>query len=70
MDACSGHIVESIQWIEMKLGLKIDGSERKGYAQEIFPCILTKLSPLNPFSILSLWMPVWAISWKAQKGMK
>jgi len=34
MDACLGHILESTKDIVMKLGLWIDGSERKGIAQE------------------------------------
>ena len=32
MDACPGHIMESIKEIEMKLGLQIDNSEGKGSA--------------------------------------
>jgi len=34
MDACPDHILESTKEIEMKLGLKIDESRRKGSAQE------------------------------------
>jgi len=34
MDVCSGHILESTKGIEKKLVLQIDGSERKGSAQE------------------------------------
>jgi len=30
MDACPGNILESTKGFEMKLGLLIDGSERKG----------------------------------------
>ena len=34
MDVCPGHIFESTKGIEMKHGLKIGGSERKGSVQE------------------------------------
>jgi len=34
MDACPGHILESTKEIEIKLGLQIDESERKGSVQE------------------------------------
>jgi len=30
MVVCPGHILETTKGIEMKLGLSIDGSERKG----------------------------------------
>jgi len=34
MDVCLDHIFESTKVIDIKLGLVIDGSERKGIAQE------------------------------------
>ena len=34
MDACPGHILESTKEIQMKRGLQIDDSERKGSEQE------------------------------------
>ena len=49
MDDCPVHILESTKGIEMKLGLQIDGSERKGSAQEPQPC---PVSPHNHFFLL------------------
>ena len=42
-DVCPGHILKSTKGIEMKLGLKIDGSERKDSAhkQLILHCLFT-----------------------------
>ena len=34
LDACMGHIFKSTKGIEMNIGLKIDGIERKCTAQE------------------------------------
>ena len=34
MDDCLGHIFKSTKQIEMKIGLQIDKSKRKGVAQE------------------------------------
>ena len=42
-DVCQGHILKSTKGIEMKLGLKIDGSERKDstHKQLILHCLFT-----------------------------
>ena len=49
IDACPGHILESTQGIEMKLGLLINGSERKGLVQEpeSYPVCLQSYRPLT-----------------------
>jgi len=47
MDACPGHILESTKEIEMKLGLYIDDSERKGSGQEPYSYLTFYLSYLS-----------------------
>ena len=51
MDVCPGHILESTKGIEKKLVLQIDGSERKGRAQESqsYPVYLQCYLPLTIF---------------------
>ena len=39
MNACPGHILKSTKGIEMKLGLLIDESERKGSAKNHTPTL-------------------------------
>ena len=51
MYACPCHILESTKGIEMNLGVYIDGSERKGSAQEpeSYPVYLHSYLPLIIF---------------------